>query len=203
MSDETLIPPVEAGEIDSRINIKHKQRSNGLSVSSVHTWNFDSSAYHAMTGLDLGTQYPHVPQENGHSLKYVSDMNVTRFDDGSYRIMVEAKAVRGTTSYRYFWTTNGGYEITNDGVVTDSFGERQPWRQAEADREIPHNEVHPLTDMDFADIYETLYHIHQYPEGNTIRETMKSIITEDSPDEAVTLFEYRQPNTTASPQNAD
>jgi len=204
---DSVIPPVEAGTINSSIEIEYSasrgdasrgsasQNSepipNVIEATNDYAWQFDSSAYFEHTGLDIGGEYPYVAQENGHTIRVVTDLRVDYYESSSndpYTVAVEQKAVRGTTHWEYFWTRNGFYDLNEELEVTNTYQERQPYRQRNSD--IPHYELPNLDRVEFESTEDIVYSILHGRYGSSMKELLQEAIEMDSPDEAIPASQY-------------
>jgi len=186
MTEKAVIPPVQAGTINSSIDINYGSQRGVCEARSRHEWTFDHSAYSQQTGLSIGADHPYVAQENGHVLAVVTEIRVAERSNGGYTVWVEQEAVRGLTSYReVFWSKSGGYELDENihlNSLNDIFNEKQQYKYREKD--VPQRDVQQLETMSFESIEAFIYHLHHNPH-QSIYETVQEIIEMDSPDHAL------------------
>ena len=204
MTEKAVIPPVQAGRVNSSIDINYGSQRDICEARSRHEWTFDISAYAKQTGLDIGKNYPYVAQENGHVLAVITEIRVAERSNGGYTVWVEQEAVRGLTSYReVFWSKSGGYELDENihlNSLNDIFNEKQQYKYREKD--VPQRDVQQLETMSFESIEAFIYHLHNNPH-ESIYDTLQEIIEMDSPDHAVTVSELNQPEATEPTAQAD
>ena len=201
MTEKAVIPPVQAGTINSSIDINYGSQRGVCEALSHHEWTFDSSAYAQQTGLDIGKNYPYVAQENGHVLAVVTEIRVAERSNGGYTVWVEQEAVRGLTSYNdVFWSANGGYDLDENLAVEDIFNERQQYKYRE--KEIPQRDVLTEGMISFNSLEDMIYHLHNNPH-QYIYDTLQEIIEMDSPDHALKAAAVNYADNTERTANAD
>ena len=201
MTEKAVIPPVQAGSVNSSIDINYGSQRGVCEARSRHEWTFDHSAYSQQTGLSIGADHPYVAQENGHVLAVVTEIRVAERSNGGYMVWVEQEAVRGLTSYNdVFWSANGGYDLDENLAVEDIFNERQQYKYRE--KEIPQRDVLTEGMISFNSLEDMMYHLHNNPH-ESIYDTLQEIIEMDSPDHAVTVSELNQPEATEPTAQAD
>jgi hypothetical protein len=200
MTDVTaIIPPVRAGTIESCIDFEYDHEDDGyggFTATGEHTWQFDSRAYHELTGLDLGGDYPWVKQENGHSLRIVTEYRWSHstYNGDSYTLTIEEVAYRGSTSRDEVYWTRGGYYRLDENLRVKRVGEeRQQYHYRErTDEEIPHREI---TDLEGHVAYsgeQFTRKLHSGILGTTLSHRLDDLIQADSPDEAIRPDTYQQ-----------
>jgi len=211
MTDVTaIIPPVRAGTMESTLNIEYDHENNGyggFTATGEHVWQFDSRAYHEMTGLDLGGNYPYVHQENGHSLRIVTEYtwyHSTYDDEDSYTLSIEEVAYRGTTRRENVYWTKAGYYDLDETLHVERVGqERQQYAYRErSEEDVPHRDV---TDLDGHVAYsgeQLVRKLHSGILGTTLAHRLDDLIIADSPDSAIRPDTYQQ-NANTSPSPAD
>jgi hypothetical protein len=205
MSEQpTIIPPVEAGNVESTVSINYQHDRNGaggFEARTEHTWTFDHEPYHALTGLSLGGDCPVVHQANGHVLRVITDYKWTHssLNGDSYILGIEAKGVKGTHRYTHYWTMSGFYDLERtdddqlDGLVVTNVGtERQAYRQRQADREIPHEQPQDIRGEVVQSGEQLVYKLHHGLLGSSPQAKLQRLIEMDSPDEAIPVSEYTE-----------
>lgn len=199
-NDATIIPPVRAGEVTSSLDIEYEHEQNGrggFEAKSVHEWTFDSRQYIRLTGLDLGADYPWVPQENGHTIRIVTDYKwyrSTYHDEPTYTLSMEQYAYRGTTKRdSVYWTRAGYWRLNEDKEVGEPQTERQPYHARETDDEdIPHfGPIRGLTGYVATSGEQLVRQLHSGSVGLTVRQQLRDALEADSPDDAITVGEYQ------------
>ena len=201
MTEKAVIPPVQAGSVNSSIDINYGSQRGVCEARSRHEWTFDHSAYAQQTRLDIGKNYPYVAQENGHVLAVVTEIRVAERSNGGYTVWVEQEAVRGLTSYNdVFWSANGGYDLDENLAVEDIFNERQQYKYRE--KEIPQRDVLTEGMISFNSLEDMIYHLHNNPH-ESIYETLSEIIEMDSPDHALKAEAVNYADNTERTANAD
>jgi len=197
--NESIIPPVAAGTISSCLDIEPSSRRENtyMTATSEHEWQFDLDGYAAVTGLDIGGDYPYVAQENGHSLRLITEMDVREQADG-FAIHIERKAVRGTTSYTsVFWTAGAHYDVVrnDDGTlrINRESQESQPYRIRASDTEVEHRDIFRHSGKFFDSLYDLLNEIHSRPHGNSPVTELQRMIDRDSAADAIPADEYEHP----------
>lgn len=193
-NEEIIIPPVRAGEIESELSFEYdhdRLGDGGFEAVGEHSWTFDWRAYCDHTGLDLGGDYPYVPQENGHTLRIRTEYRWT-VSDSKYTLSIEQKAVRGVTSIDdVFYTRCGYYRLDDELNVVRSKQERQQYRYRErADEDIPHRDVFDLDGVSVDSGEQLVWGLHSGRFGPCIHDQLATLIKYDSPDDAVTPDEY-------------
>ena len=209
--NQTVIPPVTAGTINSSIDFEYAgRRDRGIfeATSELH-WTFDGGAYAAQTEYDLGADYPWVPQENGHTLRRVIDLRVDERNDGGYYLWYSEKAVRGHTSVdTTFWTIEGSYTLTENKTVCDAMNDDQPYRvQKYSDDEVPHYELPQLTTT-YDEMEQPVLEIHNEQHRDGWKAIIQEMINRDCPGDAVPINENHvsplyQTDQAQQPVNAD
>ena len=201
MTEKAVIPPVQAGSVNSSIDINYGSQRGVCEARSRHEWTFDINAYAQQTGLDIGKNYPYVAQENGHVLAVVTEIRVAERSNGGYTVWVEQEAVRGLTSYNdVFWSKSGGYELDETLVVEDIFNEKQQYKYREKD--VPQREMKTAPQISFESIETFIYHLHNNPH-KSIYDTLQEIIEMDSPDHALKAAAVNYADNTERTANAD
>jgi len=201
MTEKAVIPPVQAGSVNSSIDINYGSQRGVCEARSRHEWTFDHSAYSQQTGLSIGADHPYVAQENGHVLAVVTEIRVAERSNGGYMVWLEQEAVRGLTSYNdVFWSANGGYDLDENLAVEDIFNERQQYKYRE--KEIPQREMKTAPQISFESIEAFIYHLHNNPH-ESIYETLQEIIEMDSPDHALKAAAVNYADNTERTAQAD
>jgi len=199
---DSIIPPVTAGTINSSLDIEyHGRRESGYTTAtSEHAWQFDCGAYAEQTELDLGGDYPYIAQENGHTLRLLTEITVSeRGGDNTYSITIERKAVRGITRHeRVFWTACGHYSLAyndSDGRydIDHESQEKQPYRIREYDEDVDHRDIFRRSGSHYESLYAFLNEIHSRPHGESPLTVLAWIIRRDSPDDAISADDYEHP----------
>lgn len=208
--EDSIIPPVRAGEINSslEINYDHEQcGEGGFEATSVHRWQFDSRQYFNLTGLDLGQNYPYVHQENGHALRIVTDYrwsHSTYNGEDKYTLSFEQRAVRGSTNiHTTYWTRCGYYRFDEDLNHTRMGAEKQPYRIRESDVDVDHHLPYDIGDHIAYSGEQLVRKLHSGILGPTLAAQFNLLLEMDSPDDALTVDEYRAPNTHTTPVPAN
>lgn len=199
-NDATVIPPVRAGEIGSCIEFEydhHQLGRGGFEAHSRHEWTFDSKAYTSLTDLGLGSDHPYVHQENGHTLRIVTEYRWSKstfHDEPTYTLSMEQYAYRGTTKRdSVYWTRAGYWRLNEDREVGEPQTERQPYHARETyDRDIPHfGPIRGLTGYVATSGEQLVRQLHSGSVGLTVRQQLRDALEADSPDDAVTVGEYQ------------
>lgn len=192
--DDTVIPPVEAGTIESTVSVDYDvdrlQITDGFTATGEHVWEFDLDAYVRATGLDLGADYPRVPQENGHSLRLVTDYRFSEsdyLDETTYTLIIEQRGFRGTTRRdEMFFTRCGYYRLDSAMVVGEGQPDRQPYQErVQINRDVPHFDPYELQAPKVSSGEELVYGLHSGRFGPPVHERLAELIGFDSPAEAV------------------
>jgi hypothetical protein len=195
MNDDTVIPPVEAGQIESSLEFEYDHErygDGGFEATGEHAWTFDTSAYHAHTGLDIGADLPYVAQANGHTLRIVTEYvwMHSEYNGTSYSLGVKQTAYRGTTSYdAVYWTRWAHYKLEplNDSselIITRCSDEKQRYRMRESEKDVPHKGALDLTDIAVENSMQFVRDLHNGVWGEEVRDQLQALIVADSPDDA-------------------
>ena len=201
MTEKAVIPPVQAGSVNSSIDINYGSQRGVCEARSRHEWTFDISAYAQQTRLDIGKNYPYVAQENGHVLAVITEIRVAERSNGGYTVWVEQEAVRGLTSYNdVFWSKSGGYDLDQDLVVEDTFNEKQQYKYREKD--VPQRKLPQYNGTTFTSIEQMVNKLHNHPD-QYYHDTLQEIIEMDSPDHALKAAAVNYADNTERTANAD
>jgi hypothetical protein len=215
MTDETITPPVRAGALASSLEIEYNREQygeGGFTATGVHEWTFDSMEYYHLTGVDVSEAY--VPQENGHSLRVVTEYTWMRseYNGTSYTLNVETKGMRGSHSPTYYFTRAGHYRIEGDlpAEITRTSHDKQPFRQRESDAD--HFNIAVLTGHTVEDGETFVRRLHNGadPQGEsavtsasdeadegewgnvaTPREEIQLLLDYDTPADALTVAQFK------------
>lgn len=196
MTDETIIPPVRAGTLESSLEIEydHEQYGKGgFTGTGVHEWTFDGMEYYKLTDVDVSEAY--VPQENGHSLRVVTEYTWMRseYNGTSYTLNVETKGMRGSHSPTYYFTRTGHYRIEGDlpAEINRTAHDKQPFRQRES--ETDHFDITVLTGHIVEDGETFVRRLHNGEWGNveTPREEIQLLLDYDTPVDALTVEQFK------------
>lgn len=199
VSNKTVIPPVEAGTVNTEIEYEWDRRGYRgdyhLRARARHDWTFDAMAYHQLTGLDIGADYPYVPQENGHTLSVIREFRITEGSDGGYSVRITEKAVRGVTSYDdIFYHNEGSYDVENGYVTYTYVDNGDLGRPSEKDDRNPAASEGTARGLpDLGDAYNgssPRQFVRNYHHGEVIgvpsvEDQLRDVIEMDSSDDAV------------------
>jgi hypothetical protein len=211
---ESVIPPVRAGKINSSLDFEydhHQYGEGGFKATGIHEWTFDFDAYVELTGLDIGADHPWVVQENGHTLRIVTEYQwmYSDYNGDSYTCNVESKAMRGSYSPEYYFTRAGHYQFDGEMVLEKTVDERQPHIMARDSNEIEHFPIwtvnvdgsqseSSITDASSETSAVESVHsgeefvrgLHNGVFGPPVRARLHDLLVEDSPTDAVPVHEY-------------
>lgn len=208
--EDSIIPPVRTGEISSELDIEYDHEQcgeGGFEATSVHRWQFDSRQYFNLTDLDLGQNYPYVHQENGHTLRIVTDYrwsHSTYNNEDKYTLSLEQKAVRGSTSiHTTYWTRCGYYRFDEDLSHVRTGEEKQQYRIREGDVDVLHHSPYGLKGHVVASGEQLVRKLHSGILGPPLFDQFHNLLVMDSPDDALTVDEYQSTPTTTSSAPAD
>jgi hypothetical protein len=193
---ESVIPPVRAGKINSSLDFEydhHQYGEGGFKATGVHEWTFDLSAYTELTGLDIGADLPYVEQENGHSLRIVTEYKWMFSDVGgeSYTCNVESKAMRGSYSPEYYFTRAGHYQFDGEKELEKTVDERQPHIMARDSDDIEHFPIWTVNVEDVHSGEEFVRGLHNGVYGPPVRARLHDLLVTDSPPDADTVDVYQ------------
>jgi len=215
--DDTVIPPVSAGTLSSSIETEHKANITRRSdpqkrVVATHEWTFDSQAYAYETGLDLGADYPWVPQGNGHTLCVRRDFTwnpavADTDNDTWYTMRVEERWYTQHRANERVRHSEYRIEVDEDGGITRFDDEAFDFRGGRVERFDPRFS----TTVEDGTIFEGAYagtpmelvrtiHFGQNVYTPTVTEQIQYLLDEDSPDDAVPAREYEYTGTYADEQ---
>lgn len=214
-SETTIRPPVTAGNLTSRIKLKHDHsinRADQKQATALHEWTFDLWAYSHATGLDLGAEYPWVPQENGHVLAVRRDVTwtpeangtTTSSDETWYTVFVkEDWMVRQHTAdtvrhCEYHVHVNGDGCVS--GVDDEAFSYDGTPRDRADPMRIDLQEGHYVGDpMQFT----RRLHFGFAPWAEPPEEQIEYLIDADTPDDGVDPEEYECSESAEAPTAGD
>jgi hypothetical protein len=208
--ETAIIPPVRAGWIESELDFEYDHEGEGkggFEATGVHEWQFDMGAYDDLTGLHIGGDCPYVAQENGHSLRIVTDYkwnHSTYNNEDSYTLSIEEVAYRGTTRQKkVYWTMGGYYELDKNLRVERIGQEPQQYAYRErSDEHIPHRKVADIKEYVGYTGEQVVRKLHTGVLGPTVCSRLDDLIQADSPDDAIQPETYQQ-STDSSPTSAD
>jgi len=208
---ETVIPPVQAGTTNSELSFEYDHDQHGVGgfeATSTHAWTFDSRDYHELTDLDIGSDYPYVHQENGHSLRIVTEYDwyhSTFHDEETYTLEMEQWAYRGTTSRKsVYWTRSGSWRLDESLTIGDPQTGRQQYHARETyaksssdksdeDDTIPHFGPYRGLDGETVTSGPSLVRkLHAGVLGLSVAQQFRDILEADSPDDAIPVSEYKR-----------
>lgn len=189
---ETVRPPVGAGRIESNLETQwnnwpsHRKR---WEATSEHTWTFDVSAYAQATGLDIGGNYPRVPQEGGRTLAIVAEMHWHEREDGTSTVSVDETWYTNRSKNQTLTSYTADFDLNDEGHIRRVYVDGEP-TVGDTDLLAWATEgTYVGTGRRFARIYHARRFTSQDP-VRTVDGDLRRLIKADTPDDARRAEDY-------------